>query len=102
VSAVRRPQPTEEELRHAWRHCRRPTWPETFEEAMADELLSRLVRLNAMHPPRANRKPLDTRPHVHVAAPAPRPRIQPAATLRPGQPGLFDRKRAAAGEREDD
>lgn len=87
---MRRPEPTTEELRMAWQHCKRTArspWPETFEEAMAHATLSRLVRLTAMHPQPAQR----------TAAAAPAPRFAP---LR--RPAVFDRKRAAAGDRDDD
>lgn len=86
---MRRADPTQEELLRTWQRCRRPTWPASFGEAMADPLLSRLVRLNAMHPPRPHRKPepLQRAPHTQ---PAPRTAH-----------GYFDRKRAAAGDRDD-
>lgn len=84
---MRRPEPTEQELRAAWHACRaraRSPWPDTFEEAMADATLSRLVRITAMHPQRA-----------HHAVPT------PAITAR-RRPAFFDHKRAAAGDRDDD
>jgi hypothetical protein len=81
---MRRPEPTEQELRLAWRHCWRNTWPASFEEAMADALLSRMVRITALHPPCPRR-------------PAAVPRSTPIR-----RPAVFDRKRAAAGDRDDD
>ena len=57
---------------------------------MAEALLSRLVRLNAMHPPRAQL--------ARTTAVAARPQQQ--LPLRGFTPG-FDRKRAAAGDRDD-
>jgi hypothetical protein len=95
--------PTENELRAVWRAMRRDTWPATFEETMQDPTRSRLVLLAAKHPPRALRKgfttsapamPLEgatTRPQAPRCAP-PYPRHAPAA---------YDRKRAAAGDRDD-
>jgi hypothetical protein len=77
---------TQEDLRRAWQHCRRDTWPGTYEEAMADPLLSRLVRITAMHPPRAQVQ--------HQPAPSRYARLAPAKPF-------FDRKRAAAGDRDD-
>jgi hypothetical protein len=88
VSAVRRPEPTEQELRAAWHVCRaraRSPWPDTFEQAMADATLSRLVRITALHPQRG-----------HRPAPA------PAAITARRRPAFFDHKRAAAGDRDDD
>lgn len=73
----------------AWLHCirrARSPWPDTFEEAMEHPTLSRLVRITAMHPPRAQR--------TAAAAPA---RFTPLH-----RPAVFDRKRAAAGDRDDD
>lgn len=87
-----RPEPTDEEMRQAWTRCKRATWPSTFEEAMADALLSRLVRLNALHPPYRARR----------AAPVPPPRTGHSLPLPGIRPGYVDRKRAAAGDRDDD
>jgi hypothetical protein len=99
---VARPEPTDDELRAAWARSRRADWPATFEEVMADALLSRMVRINAMHPPRAQRKP-----------PEP-PRQQPLLPARGGTKGFLthpdrrvrpievDRKRAASGDRDED
>lgn len=87
-----RPVLTEEALRSAWLLCRsraRCPWPATFEEAMADATFSRLVRLTALHPPRP--------PRACIAPP-----IRPALPLPGAARGCFDRKRAAAGERDDD
>jgi hypothetical protein len=89
-----RHEPSLEELQRAWAHCRRPDWPATFEDAMAHPLLSRLVRITALHPPRA------IRAVAHAPAPAPQ-RTEPGRR-QPARLHTFDRKRAAAGEREDD
>lgn len=93
-------EPTEAELRMAWKHCHgRPNWPPTFEEAMADATFSRLLRLTAKHPPRAARSGRVSTP---AAAPEPHQRSDAPRWTPPRQAALFDRKRAAAGEREDD
>lgn len=93
-----RPEPTEQELRNAYAHhrARRPAdWPETFEEAMADATLSRLVRITAMHPPRPLRQQVAfTAGLVNAVRHTPPRHPRPAPAI--------DRKRAAAGEREDD
>lgn len=74
---------------------RHKQWPSSFEAVMADPQRGRLVRLNASVRSRA----LSTCPGpVTRAAPAMRPR----PTARPGATPAFDRKRAAAGDREDD
>lgn len=96
MSNVQRAEPSEEELRAAWLHCRRDTWPASFEEAMADALFSRMVRLTALHPPRAHRAP-PTPPRTRIFNPV---RLGPNAR-RPAPP-VFDRKRAAGGDRDDD
>lgn len=81
---------SDEQLRAAWASCRRATWPETFEEAMANQMCAALVRLQAWRTAR--------RPAGYIApAPAPR-RIR--VTVLP--PGFIDHKRAAAGDRDDD
>lgn len=84
---------TEDELRTAFRSCRRDTWPDEFEEAMNHPFYSRLVRLHAT----ARAKRMEERAHQpHKQRPA-RPAMQVPTT----QP-VFDHKRRAAGEREDD
>ncbi len=93
ILIARPAEPTDNELRAVWLAMRRPTWPATFDEAMADPLLSRLVRLTAKHPPQAVRKGLGlptTPPPAHRAGPQHRP-----------LPARFDCKRAAAGDRDD-
>jgi hypothetical protein len=89
---MRRPEPTEQELRLAWTHCTgraRSPWPATFEEAMAHPTLSRLVRITAMHPPRVI---------VQWGSAIGKTTSLP---LRRMTPDHFDRKRAAAGDRDD-
>jgi hypothetical protein len=90
-------EPTTEELQRAWAHCCRANrnWPATFEEAMADPVRSRLVRLTAKHPPRAIRTPA-------AAPPAAPLREQTAWRGHSHRIAPFDRKRAAAGDRDDD
>jgi hypothetical protein len=93
------PALTEQELRAAFERLRgskRTTWPATFEEAMQDRLLARLVALNAKHPPRATVR--QARGSINPAvAPPPNPRPW-RGTAAP----YVDRKRAAAGDRDDD
>lgn len=86
MTTAARAEPTEQQLRAAYKQCvarRRSVWPDTFEDAMKDPLLSRLVRITAMHPGRAL---AIQRQHL------------PAL---PSAPAVFDRKRAAAGDRDD-
>ena len=83
-------EPTDQQLREACeRMARRFRWTDSFETVMQDACRSRLVRLAVAHPSAAG----------FAAARAPRffTRRLPATAL-----PLFDRKRAASGERDDD
>ncbi len=92
---------TEQQLRQAWLERRRTDWPPTFEEAMASPVHEALIRLQVNHGvpvPAVHRsevqRPEPAAPAVHARAPS---------SLRvPSQQPLFDRKRAAAGDRDDD
>jgi hypothetical protein len=79
-------QPTDEQLHQAFARLRRADWPATLAEAEQDPVRAALVRSDAVRhalgmPPRRT----SARPAVFRAAPA-----------------HFDRKRAAAGDRDDD
>jgi len=94
-------EPTDEQLQLAWQERRRHDWPLTFADVMADPFYARLVRMHACH------NALGEHIHREVLPPEPPPAVptpaRPASSLRvPTQAPLFDRKRAAAGEREDD
>lgn len=84
-------------LREAWEAMRRRGnlrhWPQDFAQVMADPVRSRLVQLEATGRARAARHTAPARalPTWHHTAGR-----QPAV-----QPALFDRKRAAAGDRDD-
>jgi hypothetical protein len=94
-------EPSDNELRAVWLAMRRSTWPATFDEAMADALLSRLVRLAAKHPPPAVRKGFTTSaPAAPLQGTTARPHCLAPYLRR--DPLAFDRKRAAAGDRDDD
>jgi hypothetical protein len=85
-------KPTEAQLRAAyatqhWRHRH------TFDQAMADESLRRVLRMLAVQAAR-----VALRRQAIQACQAVRTRVLPTPTHAP----TFDRKRAAAGEREDD
>lgn len=80
--------------------ARYPAWPRSFDEVMADPARSRLVRITATRRVAAARRPVApacTASPRRAAAPVP-----PASALISMHPPVFDRKRAAAGEREDD
>jgi hypothetical protein len=106
MAAVLRPrtEPTQAELVAAWQYCRRSrhtTWPATFDEAMADPILSAVVRLNAKHPPKPVRAAINApelQPLHQAQQQSSRPAWRPAPSRAPG----LDRKRLASGERDDD
>lgn len=96
TAMLTRPELTEDMLRAAWSSlsAQRAHWPQDYQEAMGNPLYSRLVRIEAAlrtrgpagHPPRceaAQRRPARplTASHDHLVT--------------------FDRKRAAAGDRDD-
>lgn len=78
-------------LRQAWAQRRRTNWPATYEATMTDPVLAVVVRIHAGLLARR-------------ITPLPRtPRYGTAHTTRtPTQRPIFDRKRAAAGEREEE
>lgn len=78
-------------LRQAWAERRRATWPATYEATMTDPVLALVVHIHAGLLERRI-TPVPRTPHYGSAHTTRTP------TLRP----TFDRKRAAAGEREDD
>jgi hypothetical protein len=83
------------DLQAAWLQRRRGDWPPTFDAVMADPMLGRLVRAEAIG------RALALRRHLAKHS-APASRTAPA-WLPPRQKApVFDRKRAASGEREDD
>ena len=99
---------TEAQLRATYNRCRRPDWPNTFDAAMADPVIGRLIVMGARCVfPAIKRAGLPVarpiKPGGTVAAPTtpqrptspPAPRAWPFPTLRPGE---VDRKRAAAGD----
>jgi hypothetical protein len=80
-------QPTDEQLRQAFTRLQRPGWPASLADTLQDPVRAALLRGDAARhaiglPPRRT----GTRPAVVRALPA----------------AHFDRKRAAAGDRDDD
>lgn len=105
MSATRPPcTPSDDDMHAAWQQLRRRDWPPLADIKRAAALYQ-LVRGAALRraqglPPEPT--PAEASPAVQTPAPA-RP-AQAAHSLphSPRQPPLFDHKRAAAGEREDD
>ncbi|MDF3821687.1 hypothetical protein P3G55_17415 [Leptospira sp. 96542] len=87
--------PTAAQLQAAHEALRRrlSTWPEHLEDAQADSVRARLLRFEALRPHRTARP-------APVSTSSLRPRHAPQSGL--AHPPTFDRKRAAAGERDDD
>ncbi|MDD2975541.1 hypothetical protein [Aquabacterium sp.] len=85
---------THDELMTAWHNRRRPNWPASFDQVMADALLAKLVGLEA--------KLRRSRLQRAAQAPTPASTAPERRPCLPHTPPIFDRKRAAAGERDDD
>lgn len=89
--------PTDDQLHAAWRVLARPDWG-TFEQTKAAWIRFSLVYARARVTPTSKPPAAEPAP-VHTSAPAP----NHLGSLRVTHPEpIFDRKRAAAGEREDD
>jgi len=95
-------EPTPEQLQAAWLQRRRPDWPDTLHDTMAVPLLATLVRSEAVRRYLSERRRERTAAAWESMRPytAPAPRAPAPSTAQPRQP--LDRKRLAAGERDDD
>lgn len=89
------PAVTQEQLLQAWRQCRGQTWPTSFEDAMGDPVLSRLVQITALHPHQPQQPQLRVVRHPWPFM------AKPYVPKAPARPVVFDCKRAAAGDRDD-
>lgn len=97
------PELDEAQLQRAWRLLRPPCWPATFAECMADPLRARMVQMFARQLVRSDAN------NAAQAAWATADPHQPPAPHRERRHttsalavGVVDRKRAAAGDRDDD
>jgi len=89
---------TDQDLQAAWLHRRRSDWPRTFDAAMAHPLLRALVRAEALRGAQAAaRRAAAPAPHQPPASHQPLPAVR-----RTAHHATADRKRAAAGDRDDD
>lgn len=93
---------TPELLRSAWQQRRHTGWPDSFEACMADPLISRLVRTQALGLAQAARSRAQRAAMPPAAAATPAPAARPPHHARPTQAALFDPKRLAAGDTDDD
>lgn len=104
--AVARVEPSPEQLRDAFAVVRLPSWPADYEEAMRDGVRLHLVRAAAVRIALGLRvatavPPVHARPAV-VRPDPPARRNTPHVPVPHPTHDLFDRKRLAAGERDDD
>lgn len=92
-------EPTAEQLQAAWLARRRSGWPPTLEATLAVPLYAALVRMHAVHTLlRQHRQPATGSPPPAGTSCA----VPPSWLRRSGQQSGVDRKRAAAGDRDDD
>lgn len=121
-----RVEPTPDQLLSVFQIARKAHWPESLADALADPILGRIVRLHAQHlaegrddfaaarvhhrpeviapeaPHPAEAKPVRRAPSRRKPTP-PKPPARPLPLPVPTHsPGLFDRKRAAAADNDDD
>lgn len=89
--------PTAEQLQLAFEQMRRRDWPATFDEAMQNPLCAALLRGQAV------RQLLRAQyPAGPPAAPSPAPPRPSRAVPVPTHAPVFDRKRAASGDRDEE
>lgn len=104
---------TDERLQEAWQARRRHDWPPTFDEAMANPVYARLVRLQAEHGYVVVHRPAIEQPlppdaefgRIERPSQPRKPRANPPPrrpSTRPLPQPTFDQKRAASGERDED
>lgn len=96
------PQPTDQQLRAAWERERGPTWPATFDAAMADAVYSRLIRgaaKRALH--RSERAAANAGPAGTYASAPSRCPFCGCRTTGAAHPRPLDARQLAAGERAD-
>lgn len=95
-------EPTAEQLHAAWLLRRKRSWPATLAETMAVPLYAALVRMGAVQRVLAERKAA-TAAAAEKAWPAPAAAKPPSRPWPPRRPAgdAIDRKRAAAGDRDD-
>jgi hypothetical protein len=105
-----RVDPTEAQWRQAFHDLQKHDWPATLDELSTDTLRYRLVRLRAGLIARGFCRSTNPVQRPQVVRPEPPPdgllqqdlrAVKPGGSRRPG-PLPLDRKRLAAGERDDD
>lgn len=86
-------------LQRAWRLLRPLCWPESYDETMKDELRARQVHMFAAQLQRSDARVAAEEKFPTVVRTAQERRHSPLPAL---AVGVVDRKRAAAGDRDDD
>lgn len=98
-------EPNATQLR-VYQHKRRtrPHWPDTFEGAMADPLIRRIIELDAAHGVTLTIRPRDLTDLFYESGSAPLDAISNAQPRREQAPAprFIDGKSRAAGERDED
>ncbi|MDZ4282789.1 MAG: hypothetical protein U1C04_18745 [Hydrogenophaga sp.] len=96
------PELDEALLQRAWRMLRPPCWPPSFVETMADPLRSQMVHMFARQLLRSAAAPATRDAWPAPAMPAAPRQTERRRPLPQMATGAVDRKRAAAGDRDDD
>lgn len=93
-------EPTTEQLHAAWLQRRKRSWPPTLEATLADPLYAALVRMAAVRSVLADRQAAQPKPAPRLVQ---RPATPAHTAWPPRRPAAtqVDRKRAAAGDRDD-
>lgn len=99
-------EPTAEQLQAAWQHRRRADWPDSLDATMAVPMLATIVHCEAVRRCLAERTAERNAKRTAAAWAALRPYTAPVRRP-PAPPPVqarlpLDRKRLAAGERDDD
>jgi hypothetical protein len=100
-------EPTPDQLQAAWLAHRKRSWPPTLAATLADPLYAALVRMTAVRQVLASQQAAPKAPTPPAQPPQPSHAGRPAtgtAAWPPRRPAAaaLDRKRAAAGDRDDD
>lgn len=89
-------------LQRAWRLQRPPSWPATYAESMADPLRARLVQMFARQLMHSDAKAAARERWPATALTTPAVALERRRASPPQRAPEVDRKRAAAGDRDDD
>ncbi|MCW5648376.1 MAG: hypothetical protein KIS62_01385 [Ramlibacter sp.] len=91
---------TDDDLRRAFAVCRARTWPERFEDAMAEAYRAQIITACAHGLRRKAQRPVAAAPSGPPVSQQPLVAHWPPRRVMPAD--FVDHKRAAAGDRDDD